>query len=384
MSEVREFTPEEEALIPVVRDEWIKFAIGGDVAVSPKVRQSVKWIYKIANCPPPSYVLVVDSPQTLQVAANLLEGDRFFPKMRDFAKSLAEANPGGVKALYNRYMSEWESPIKLDAERDHSVSLELCIRKMIRNFVAEFGGKEVKKSVKATTPPDAAVDAFIAKMRKEFKGFKLQYRSSNIGIMSDAGWTSFYDFFTRIGVVDHANFNEWLKFLKTGPWELFAFNECAVICRRPLTMLRDKDSRLHNQHGPCVTWADGWASYCWHGIEVDPDWIYSPEKITVKQILDERNVEVRRVMIEMIGFERFAKESGMKVMDTWVDGGGVECRLLRIDLEDDEPIVLYEWCCPSTLKRGVLRVDPQCESCQQAVAWTFGIEPKDYKPLVEA
>lgn len=390
MSEVREFTPEEEALIPVVRDEWVKFAIGGDISVDIQIRDRIQWLYKVAGVAAPDYVLVVDSPQALQVAANILEGDKFADKMVAYAKDFAKKDPKGALASHQQYQNEFISPVVLGEERDHNVSLEVCIRRFLRNFLAEVAGKEVigNKS-RAALPdsnamPDADVDAFIAEMRAEFKGFKLQYRSSNIGIMSDAGWSSFYDFFTRIGVVNHENFNKWLEFLHCGPWEVYAFNECAVVCRRPLTMIRDKEGRLHNQSGPCVTWADGWSSYCWHGIEVDPNWIYHPETITVKQILDQQNVEVRRVMMEMIGFDRFARESEMKVLDTWVDGGGVECRLLRIDLEDDEPIVLYEWCCPSTLKRGVLRVDPQCESCKQAVAWTFGVDPQDYKPLVEA
>jgi hypothetical protein len=81
--------------------------------------------------------------------------------------------------------------------------------------------------------------------------------------------------------------------------------------------------------------------------------------------LEEENAELRRVLIEGIGYDRICKELQAQVLDPWQ-----EYTLLCIDTEVDvEPIHLLKMTCPSTGKIHVLRVPPQINSARVAIRW---------------
>ncbi len=121
----------------------------------------------------------------------------------------------------------------------------------------------------------------------------------------------------------------------------------------------------------------------WRGVPVTPQIAFAPETLSGAGILAERNVELRRVMIERLGFEKFLREVSAKVIDEDRDPGGKR-QLLRVLLPEDEPIVVVSVFCPSTGRQYLVRVPPTMKSCRQAVAWTAGFDdPDDYAPLVE-
>ena len=121
----------------------------------------------------------------------------------------------------------------------------------------------------------------------------------------------------------------------------------------------------------------------WRGVPVDERVAFRPETLTADEVLHERNAELRRVMLERVGFERFMHQAGAEVLDRDRDAGG-ERQLLRVPLEGDEPLVCVSVYCPSTGRRYLLRVPPAMETCRQAVAWTAGFDdPEDYRPLAE-
>ncbi|MFH5806130.1 DUF6745 domain-containing protein [Alienimonas sp. DA493] len=121
----------------------------------------------------------------------------------------------------------------------------------------------------------------------------------------------------------------------------------------------------------------------WRGVAVDERIAFRPEEITAAEALAEPNAELRRVKMERIGFDRFVAEADPTVLDADTDPGG-ERKLLRVDLEGDEPLVVVAVSCPSTGGRYVLRVPPNMKTCRQAIAWTAGFDdPSQYAPLVE-
>lgn len=121
----------------------------------------------------------------------------------------------------------------------------------------------------------------------------------------------------------------------------------------------------------------------WNGVAISRRVAFEPHTLEHTEILAERNAEVRRVMIERVGYERFLERADAKVLDRDRDRGG-ERRLLRIEIEGDEPLVCVSVQCPSTGHRFVLRVPPHMTTCHQAIAWTAGYDdPKLYKPAKE-
>lgn len=152
------------------------------------------------------------------------------------------------------------------------------------------------------------------------------------------------------------------------------------VCECPVRMSVDQDGRLHSEFGPALSSLDGYALYSWHGSTVDKWIIEKPEKITVPGIMKETNAEVRRVMIDRYGMEKFIKGSGAQEIHR------DECGILYSkELEGDEPLVIvkvknstpepdgsYKWY--------FLRVPPHITTAREAVAWTFDMDPADYSP----
>jgi hypothetical protein len=121
----------------------------------------------------------------------------------------------------------------------------------------------------------------------------------------------------------------------------------------------------------------------WRGVSVTAQIAFFPETLNGTDILAERNAELRRVMIERVGFEKFLSEVKAEILDQDRDRGG-ERKLVRVPLPEDEPVVVVSIHCPSTGRHYLVRVPPTIKTCHQAVAWTAGFDnPDDYAPLAE-
>jgi hypothetical protein len=121
----------------------------------------------------------------------------------------------------------------------------------------------------------------------------------------------------------------------------------------------------------------------WRGVEVDQRVAFHPELITAQEILAERNAELRRVMLERIGWEKFLHDSNPKVIDQDIDAGG-DRRLLAVTFSNAEEIFILTLNCPSTGRKYAIRVPPWMKTCHQSAAWMAGFEnPAEYEPGIE-
>ena len=121
----------------------------------------------------------------------------------------------------------------------------------------------------------------------------------------------------------------------------------------------------------------------WRGVQVEARIVFAPETITAQEVLETPNTELRRVMLERMTHEKFLLEVNAQVLDQDRDTGGTR-KLLRVNLENDEPLVAIWVICPSTDRNYVLRVPPSMKTCRQAAAWLAGFDnPDDYAPIKE-
>ena len=122
----------------------------------------------------------------------------------------------------------------------------------------------------------------------------------------------------------------------------------------------------------------------WRGVQVSDQIAFESQSFTGQDILNLENVELRRVLIERLGYETFLQQVGGLVRDRDQDAGG-ERQLVYVPFEDDEPLMVLKVTCPSTGHIHLLRVPPHMRSCHQAAAWIAGFDnPNDYHPLIEA
>lgn len=122
----------------------------------------------------------------------------------------------------------------------------------------------------------------------------------------------------------------------------------------------------------------------WRGVRINEQIAFKPESFSAHDVLATVNMELRRVLLERVGYERFVSEAAAEEIDRDFDMGGVR-RLLRIQIPRDEALVCVTYHCPSTQRLYVTRVPPNMQTCHQAVAWIAGFDnPDDYKLIAEA
>jgi hypothetical protein len=159
--------------------------------------------------------------------------------------------------------------------------------------------------------------------------------------------------------------------------------DCANLCSLPEGLRVSSDIEIAGTGLTALPYSLHSVGLRWRGVSISPRIAFQPESITVNEILSETNAELRRVLLERFGLERFLAEAAAEVLDEDRDSGG-ERKLLRVPMESGEDLVCVLVICPSTSRRYILRVPPSMQTCRQAVAWTAGFDnPDDYHPLVE-
>lgn len=106
--------------------------------------------------------------------------------------------------------------------------------------------------------------------------------------------------------------------------------------------LHAENRRFHNPNGPAVLFRDGLKIYSIKGIRVPAKIIEEPQNITAKDVLECSNAEVRRLMVEKMGDEKFIKEAGAKMIDSYNDTRGNPVELYKAEFEDDEPLTILK------------------------------------------
>jgi hypothetical protein len=212
------------------------------------------------------------------------------------------------------------------------------------------------------------------------------------------GYPSWLSFFRHIAKLD-LDYSKWQHYeaaaIHGGPRVMHA--DFCIVSDRPTVLKVDEQNRPHCDDGPFCAWADGTALWAWHGVRV-PAWIIAyPERLTVERIQQEPNAEVRRVMLERYGLDRYVRDSG--AVQVHADSFGV---LYRTEFPDDEPLVVVSVKnstpeSDGSFKDYVLRVQPECRpmlatgefgdaqplTARNAIASTFGLRGDQYVPSIE-
>jgi hypothetical protein len=167
----------------------------------------------------------------------------------------------------------------------------------------------------------------------------------------------------------------------SGCWFLFWTEDTLYWVQKPKLCLEQFPGgrRFHNPSYAALE-SDAENLYFWHGVLVPAFVVVRPDWITLKHIDTEINVEVRRVMIERFGQEKYLQESG--AVEIHRDDFGV---LYRKEISGDEPLVMVKVVNSTaepdgSFKDYFLRVPPEIQRARQAVAWTFDKSERDYNP----
>ena len=165
----------------------------------------------------------------------------------------------------------------------------------------------------------------------------------------------------------------------------FAFRtKVAIVLEHPTELHTDPSGELHNAGGPAVRFSDGWVAYALEGVVVPAEAIEHPESFDPRAALQHENLEVRRVLLRHLGWDRVVRGSGLTPQAE--DDNG---RLWRLPVPDADPVLLLEVenATPEpdgSRRRYFVRVPPDMSTPREATAWTFGLSELEYAPDAES
>lgn len=167
---------------------------------------------------------------------------------------------------------------------------------------------------------------------------------------------------------------------EAGWW--WPYENLAIVSGRPREVHRDDAGRLHRGDGPALAYDGRFELHAWRGMPLPAGFIesLSAGPLARDRIAREPNAELRRVMLECYGFDRYLAETGAQPLGR--DEAGV---LWRIALPRDEPVVMVEVVNATPEPDGThrtywLRVPPNTRTAREGVAWTFGLTEQEYQP----
>ena len=111
------------------------------------------------------------------------------------------------------------------------------------------------------------------------------------------------------------------------------------------------------------------------GVSLSRQYWTHPNQWKAEWLLTEPNAEIRRMLLEGIGYDRICQELQAIELDSWR-----EYTLLKIAAEVDvEPIHLLKMTCPSTAHIHVRRVPSRFISARDAIRWTnWHVDPEAF------
>lgn len=149
-------------------------------------------------------------------------------------------------------------------------------------------------------------------------------------------------------------------------------DKVCTVSERPYILKKDPATgRLHNPSGPALAWRGGMELYRWRGAVVPKEWITKPQDLDPMTALTHRNIELRRIAAEILGWAKVLKSVPNRTIDT--DPDPQIGRLLEVDLPDAPKSKFLEVRC-GTGRTFCLPVPAGMTTALQANAWTYGLE----------
>ena len=356
---IEKLTPEQLALIPIIRDEWIRIYLDTTPIDKQKAEAAIRLAYECVELEPPKQILWFDNPldatnYVISTYAVRNDSGHYYSLNRNFRFDLRDA------VCYEVREAVW------DAVWD-------VVTHTVGNSISDDISSEVGGVVYADVVMAVGDIVFDAVGNAAWNAIRDWERGEGRDILMDAEWVAFSAYFEAIGV-DCSKVKGLFATAKHCGW-WWPFKDVAVAIPKPSVIRLDDRGRLHGEGVPAVAY-QGFNVYAYHGVRLPEKYgILHPEKWQSQWLLEEDNAELKRVLIQGIGYDRICQELQAIELDSWQ-----EYTLLRIDSNIDvEPIYLLKMTCPSTGYIHALRVPPDMATARDAITWVnWGIAPEEF------
>ena len=209
------------------------------------------------------------------------------------------------------------------------------------------------------------IDGFSQTNKKKF-----DISSIWVGQLS-AYWLGYQEFFLdQFGIGEEII--PLMKIAKAGGFIHFDKNEVIVINRPEIIKMRDKV--LHCEDGPSIRFRDGFEVYSWRGTRVPKEWIMDIKSVDPSLALNYPNVEKRRALAEIIGWDQIIEMIGPKIIDE--DNSEIGT-LIEVDIPEIGKERFIRVLC-GTSRQFALPVPPQTNTALEAQAFLHGTTLEEF------
>ncbi|WP_375509848.1 DUF6745 domain-containing protein [uncultured Nostoc sp.] len=336
MSLIENLTPEQEALIPVYRQKWRAIALSTEKINRKKAVKSINKAYALNDLAKPE-IIFIDSPRTV------ISSSRFSvwiePRGELDSYLLSQFRNQLGKSIWNLISANLFHTINIDQEILIDLYSSIKYLTVDKRFKIDgYNTFEPKYWLAYSCLFDFCISVL-----------NCAYPARHLQAMQD--------------VAEYCGL-------------IFCSESLVVMCERPTKLSFDNQNRLHAEGEPAIEFTDGYSLYSYHGVTLPEKYgKIHPQQWQSQWLLTEENAELRRVLIQGIGYARICQELQAIELDFWK-----EYILLKIDNDvDEEPIYLLKMTCPSTGFIHALRVPPEMNSAREAIRWVnWGIEPEEF------
>ncbi|MCP2732030.1 DUF6745 domain-containing protein [Limnofasciculus baicalensis] len=377
MSQIEQLTPEQEALIPVYREKWRAIALSTEpinrAQATEAVNAAYRWIWRSQQEPellffPSPYAALSYIGRELQSQAD----SQLTIELRERVET--DIDPRDNPDSILRRVMEWNME-DLYKELEHELKWRLWDD--LGNSPASQTGSQLESLLEAELRQQLG-DDLSSKLSDCLENILSGGDFGGVQPEIFASDASLLDFGLSVLGCCPSLQEDWLDFqlmIKDCGW-IFPFDDICLVCDRPLILSFDHQQRLHAEATPAIEFPDGFTVYAYHGAILPEKYgkLY-PQEWQAEWLLTEENAELRRVLIQGIGWDGICQKLPATELDSWQD-----YTLLKINSDlDIEPICLLKMICPSTGYIHALRVPPDVESARDAIIWiNWGILPEEF------
>ena len=264
---IAELNPEQKALIPIYRDKWINIALSTEPIDRQKATEVVKRAYALISLSEPE-IIFCDNPYA---------ADRKWNELARQQKENEKRSTQLSRQLENELYKKLVTPVFDEV----TTSIEYKLYNLLWDELI--------------TPLDS----------------QLIYVMSEFGCCIQpeewAGAGSYIDFcFSVLNLNCTHELAKWsvLHSLVKYCGRIYPYEEIAFVCDRPRKLSFDRKNRLHAEGEPAISFADGFSVYAYHGVTLPEKYGIHPNEWKAEWLIAEDNAEMRRILIEGIGYER--------------------------------------------------------------------------------
>jgi hypothetical protein len=373
---LEELGPDQLAALKAAREQWNLTRFSTAPVDRDKAERAVRAAYQLAGLSPPGRVEWCEGP--VDLARRWERARRAASTGQNIRADLIDRQ----RALVDRRLQSSILPrvrAQLFTAEPPSRQLEALGVAVLR---AVSQGVNEARSIPGNGARSRLLDLFrsLRAMRLRLRNWTLLDRSG-VG-QHQLGWLTTYRFMRdNCGLADDVAPLSGLIDLADNIGWLVPHEHHCWLAERHNALSHDANGRLHSAKGPALAYPDGWTFHAWKGIPVPADIIERPAGITLERIDQERNIFVRRCMIEIVTPAQFVAMGGASCINEdetgilwhkawWTGDAWSAVEVINGTPEPD-----------GTHRHYFLQVPPELRSARAAVAWTYGMSEQQYMRL---